>query len=118
MPSYDEHACRLIGLHYGLDVPNLVLAVFVFQIYLLLLICLTAKLVVVEAAENTTANEEEIETIAPRIGLVSDVVEGIMVTLDVLLPPKTKEVFTSPVKEIPDILHSKLKAIYPGKLCI
>jgi hypothetical protein len=89
-----------------------------FQIYLLLLICLTAKLVVVEAAENTTANEEEKETISPRTGLVSEIVGGILVPLNVLLPPKTKEVIASPVKEVTDVLDSKLKAIYPGKLCV
>ncbi|PNF24304.1 Phospholipase A2 [Cryptotermes secundus] len=84
------------------------------KIYLLLLICLTVKLVVVEATENTTANIEEEETIAPRSGLVSDIVGGITKPLNVLLPPKAKEAIVSPVKDVADVLDAKLKAIYPG----
>jgi hypothetical protein len=76
------------------------------------------KLVVVEATENTTAKTEEEETIVSRSGLVSDIVGGIMEPLNVLLPPKSKEIIVSPVKDVADAIDSNLKAIYPGKLCV
>jgi uncharacterized membrane protein YagU involved in acid resistance len=74
------------------------------------------ELAVAGGTENTTTIEEENETIAPRIGIVSGIVGGIVQPLNLLLPPKSKEVFLSPVKDVADALDSNLKAIYPGKL--
>jgi hypothetical protein len=107
----------LNAIRYGLFI-----AVFMFQIrvYLLVLslLCLTAKLAVAGGTGNTTAIGEDNETLAPRIGIVSGIVGGIVEPLNVLLPPKSKEIILSPVKDVADALDSKLKAIYPGKLSI
>jgi hypothetical protein len=88
-----------------------------FQTHLLLSIGLTLKIILAEATESTTANNEQ-ETMTSRSGAVSNIVGGLLKPLDVILPLKTKEVIAAPIQDIADVLDSRLKAIYPGEVCI
>jgi hypothetical protein len=88
-----------------------------FQTHRLLLIGLTLKMVLAEATESTTANNEQETTMKPRGGAVSNIVGGLLKPLDVVLPQSTKAVIAAPIQDIADVLDSRLKAIYPGEVC-
>lgn len=80
----------------------------------MLSIGLTLKIILAEATESTTANNEQETTMKPRSGAVSSIVGGLLKPLDVVLPQSTKAVFSAPIQDVADILDSRLKAIYPG----
>jgi len=88
-----------------------------FQTHLLLSIGLTLKMVLAEATESTTANNEQETTMKPRSGAVSNIVSGLLKPLDVVLPRSTKEIIAAPIQDVADVLDSRLKAIYPGEVC-
>lgn len=88
-----------------------------FQTHLLLSIGLTLKVVLAEATDSTTANNEQETTMKPRSGAVSNIVGGLLKPLDVVLPQSTKEVIAAPIQDVADALDSRLKAIYPGEVC-
>lgn len=88
-----------------------------FQTHLLLSIVLTLKMVLAEATDSTTTNNEQETTIKPRSGVVSNIVGGLLKPLDVVLPQSTKAVIAAPIQDVADVLDSRLKAIYPGEVC-
>jgi hypothetical protein len=90
----------------------------VFQTHLLLSIGLTLKIILAEATESTTVNNEQETTTKPRSGAVSNIVGGLLKPLEVVLPLSTKEVIAAPIEGVADVLDSNLKAIYPGEECV
>jgi len=88
-----------------------------FQTHLLLSIGLTLKMVLAEATESTTVNNEQETTMKPRSGAISSIVGGLLKPLDVVLPEGTKAIIAAPIQDVADVLDSRLKAIYPGEVC-
>jgi len=89
----------------------------VFQTHLLLSIGLTLKIILAEATESTTANNEQETTMKPRSGAISNIVGGLLKPLNVVLPQSTKAFIAAPIEDVADVLDSSLKAIYPGEAC-
>jgi hypothetical protein len=74
-------------------------------------------MVLAEATESTTVNNEQETTMKPRSGAVSNIVGGLLKPLDAILPEGTKAVIAAPIQNVADVLDSRLKAIYPGEVC-